>query len=119
LHLTRRFVWDRLKALGKILKAEKTDPSQIFRNQYGKLHENARPHFAKTTQQIVENLGWEVLSHPAYSSDYYLFRSMQHFLSEKTFQDIESVRKEVAQYFASETVNFFEMVGRFFFVIFL
>ncbi len=44
---------------------------------------------------------------------------MQHFLSEKTFQDIESVRKEVAQYFASETVNFFEMVGRFFFVIFL
>jgi hypothetical protein len=27
---------------------------------------------------------------------------MQHFLSEKTFQEIASVKKEVAQYFASK-----------------
>jgi histone-lysine N-methyltransferase SETMAR len=59
--------------------------------------ENARPNFAKTTQQTRENLGWEVLPGPAYSSDlalsdYNLFRLMQHFLSEKTFQEIESVK---------------------------
>ena len=57
--------------------------------------------------------GWEVLPHPAYSpnlapSDYHLFRSTQHFLSEKTFQDIESVRKEVVQYFDFKPVSFFE-----------
>jgi hypothetical protein len=33
---------------------------------------------------------------------------MQHFLSEKTFREIESVKKEVAQYFASKPGSFFE-----------
>jgi hypothetical protein len=34
---------------------------------------------------------------------------MQHFLAEKTFQEIESVKKQVAQYFASKPVSFFEI----------
>ncbi len=60
-------------------------------------------------KQTIENLGWEFSPHPAYSPDldYHLFRSMQHFLSQKTFQKIESARKEVAQYFASTPVIIF------------
>jgi hypothetical protein len=59
-------------------------------------------------------LGWEVLSRPAYSSDlalseHHLVRSMQNFLSEKTFQETERVKKKVAQYFASKPVIFFEI----------
>jgi hypothetical protein len=34
---------------------------------------------------------------------------MQNFLSEKTFQETERVKKEVAQYFASKPVIFFEI----------
>ncbi|GFX17193.1 mariner Mos1 transposase [Trichonephila clavipes] len=47
-------------------------------------HDNARPHTPVVTQQKLNALGWEVLGHPPYaSSDYYLFRSLQNYLTEK------------------------------------
>ncbi|GFT61092.1 histone-lysine N-methyltransferase SETMAR [Trichonephila clavipes] len=51
-------------------------------------HDNARPHTAIVTQQKLNALGWEVLGHPPYTpdiapSDYYLFRSLQNYLTEK------------------------------------
>ena len=57
------------------------------------LHDNARPHVAKTTRGRIENLGWEALPHPAYSpdlapSDSHLFRSMQHFFREKIYTEV-------------------------------
>ena len=77
------------------------------------LHDNARPHVAKTNRNTIENLGWEVLSHPAYStdlapSDYHLFRSMQHFLSEKNYLDLEEIKKDISQYFTSKLASFYE-----------
>ncbi|GFW16262.1 histone-lysine N-methyltransferase SETMAR [Trichonephila clavipes] len=54
-------------------------------------HDNARPHTAMVTQQKLNALGWEVLGHPSYSpdiapSDYYLFRFLQNYLTEKKIQ---------------------------------
>ena len=51
------------------------------------LHDNARPHVAAPVKTYLETLKWEVLLHPPYSpdiapSDYHLFRSMTHGLSE-------------------------------------
>jgi [histone H3]-lysine36 N-dimethyltransferase SETMAR len=60
-------------------------------------HDNARPHTAKLTKAKLQELGWEVLPHPAYSpdlapSDYHLFRDLQHELDEQHFEN-EDVKK--------------------------
>ena len=54
--------------------------------------DNARPHVAMRTKETILELGWEVLPHSAYSldkapSDYHLFRSMEHFLRDKSFKE--------------------------------
>ena len=77
------------------------------------LHDNARPHVAKTTRATIENLDWEVLAHPAYSpdlapTDYHLFRSMEHFFREKSYKDLESIKKDVAQFFDLKPASFYE-----------
>ena len=54
------------------------------------LHNNVRTHAAKPVKIYLENIKWDMLTHATYSpdlapSDYYLFRSKQHILSEQHF----------------------------------
>ena len=75
------------------------------------LHDNARPHIAKTVRQTLMSLGWEVLRHPAYSpdlapTDYHLFRSMNNALQGVHFQTFEEVQKWVDNFFASKRQEF-------------
>ncbi|GFW09020.1 histone-lysine N-methyltransferase SETMAR [Trichonephila clavipes] len=92
----------------KLLKQGETINADLYCNQLDKLnavikqkrpavasrkgivfhHDNARPHTAMVTHQKLNALGWEVLGHPPHSpdiapSDYYLFRSMQNYLTGK------------------------------------
>ncbi|GFU97994.1 mariner Mos1 transposase [Trichonephila clavipes] len=57
-------------------------------------HDNARPHVAKVVKTYLETLKCEVLPHPLYSpdlapSDYHLFRSMAHGLTDQHFRSYE------------------------------
>ncbi len=57
-------------------------------------------------------MGWEVLPHAPYSpdlapSDYHLFRSLQHFLREKKFDDFESVKKGMESFFSLKSLDFY------------
>ena len=69
--------------------------------------DKAKPHTALKTQQQIEELEWELLPHPAYSpdvapSDYYLFRSMEHFLRGRHFTNLEVVETGCREFFASK-----------------
>jgi len=60
------------------------------------LQNNARSHKAKKTLETIADLGWEILPHATYSPDlassnYHLFQSLQHYLSESQFKSVEQV----------------------------
>ena len=60
------------------------------------LHDIAHPHVAAPVKNYFETLKWEVLPHPPYSpdiapSDFHLFRSMMHGLSEQHFTSYQNI----------------------------
>ena len=76
-------------------------------------HDNATPHTFLATGQKLLRLSWEVMLHPPYSpdpapSDYYLFRSLQNSLNGKTFNDDETVKSHLVQFFADKHQKLYE-----------
>ncbi|CAK9833798.1 Mariner Mos1 transposase [Anthophora retusa] len=76
------------------------------------LHDNARPHVVKATQNHIFSLGWELVPHAAYSpdmapSDYHLFRSLQHHLADRHFERLEEIRQCIDDFNASKPVSFY------------
>ena len=76
-------------------------------------HDNATPHTSLATNQKLLRLGWEVILHPPYSadfttSDFYLFQSSKN-LNGETFNDDESVKSHLVQFFADKGQKFYEL----------
>ena len=76
------------------------------------LHDNARPHVAKSVKKTLMDLEWEILPHPAYSpdlapSDFHLFRSMQHTLEDTHFANLDELQKWIDNWIASKNKSFF------------
>jgi len=76
------------------------------------LHDNASSHKSKVVRDTVENLQWEVLHHAAYSpdlapSDYYLFASLGHALSERRFDSNENLQKWLTEWFTTKDSQFY------------
>ena len=76
------------------------------------LHHNSRLDFAKESRKKLEELDWEVLSHPAYSldlaqTDYRLFTELAFQFKEKSFDDFDHVFSSISDFFDSLPPAFF------------
>lgn len=108
--ITAEVYCSQLDRLNEALKSKR--PTMHAERKIYFQHDNARPHTALITRQKLIDLGWKKIDHPPYSpdlapSDYHLFRSLQHFLSGKKFNNIDEVKSGLAQYFASKPESFY------------
>ena len=77
------------------------------------LHDNARPHVAKSTRQKLLSLGWMTIPHPPYSPDlapthYHLYRSLSNYLREKKFNDESQIKMDLLNFYDQKTQDFYE-----------
>lgn len=75
--------------------------------------DNARPHTANLTMQTIQQMGWTVLPHPAYSpdlapSDYHLFANLKKPLRGKHFANLDEIKISVNQWLSETPKEFFE-----------
>ena len=75
-------------------------------------HDNARPHTAHMTLEAINNLGFELLSHPPYSpdlalSDYHLFGPMKKALGGQKFVSNLAAQNAVYQWIEQQPTSFF------------
>ena len=76
------------------------------------LHDNARPHVVAPVKTYFETLKCEALPYTPYSpdiasSDFHLFRSMTHGLSERHFTSYKNTKNWVNLWIASKDEAFF------------
>ncbi|CAJ0934544.1 unnamed protein product, partial [Mesorhabditis belari] len=85
-----------LDRVNAVLRSKGIDPTTVRL-----LHDNARPHVAKITQEKIERLGWELPVHPPYSPD--IAPSDYHY-----FEDIDDIKKWVSAFFQLKPGQFFQ-----------
>lgn len=64
------------------------------------LHDNARPHTARVTTDLLNTFGWDVFGHPPHSpdlapSDFYLFTHLKQHIAGERFHTDEEVQNHV------------------------
>lgn len=75
------------------------------------LHDNARPHTAKRTLELLDSFKWEIFPHSPYNpdlapSDFQLFLRMKTWLASQRFDDDEELRECVTELLRSQAANF-------------
>lgn len=78
------------------------------------IHDNARPHSARITQEKLTNFRWQVFQHPPYSpdlapSDYHLFPLMKRDFGGQRFDSTEEIREAVTTYYKNLDANQFAL----------
>lgn len=77
------------------------------------LHDNARPHTANATKNLLQRFGWEVFDHPPYSpdlapSDFHLFPRMKKSLGGHHFATDNELQTSVQTWLKAQAATFYE-----------
>ena len=77
------------------------------------LHDNAWPHSAAQTQDLITSFKWEQMDHPPYSpdlspSDFHLFLHLKKFLGGMRFDDDDDPKDAVQKWLTSQATAFYE-----------
>ncbi|UYV82696.1 hypothetical protein LAZ67_22000583 [Cordylochernes scorpioides] len=91
------------EVLSKLRAAIKWKRPGLLSRKVLLVHDNARPHAARTTQTLLENFKWEIFTHPHYSpvfspSDFHLFPALKFHLGGKHFANDDEVEAEANQW---------------------
>ena len=75
--------------------------------------ENARPHSAAQTQDLITSFRCEQMDHPLYSSDlapsgFHFFLHLKKFLGGKRFDDDDDLKDAVQKWLTSQAAAFYE-----------
>ncbi|CAK9810904.1 Histone-lysine N-methyltransferase SETMAR [Anthophora plagiata] len=78
------------------------------------LHDNARPHVARTTVALLQQFGWDIITHPPYSpdlapSDYHLFPKLNEHLAGTHISNNDEVKDEVQRFFIAMAASWYDM----------
>lgn len=78
------------------------------------LHDNARSHVARQTVALLQNFGWNIITHPPYSpdlapSDYHLFPKLKEHLAGRRFCSDEEVKDEVQRFLKDMAASWYDM----------
>jgi hypothetical protein len=78
-----------------------------------RLHDNARPHVARSTTELLDQFGWDAVAHPPHSldlapSDFRLFTKMKEGLAGELFTNDEEVKEAATNWTKVVAGSFYE-----------
>jgi len=78
------------------------------------LHDNARPHVARQIFALLDQFGWDIITHPPYSldlapCDYHLFPKLKEHLSGRHFCDDDEVKVAVQRFLNDMAASWYDM----------
>uniref|UniRef100_A0A0K0G1C6 Histone-lysine N-methyltransferase SETMAR (inferred by orthology to a human protein) n=1 Tax=Strongyloides venezuelensis TaxID=75913 RepID=A0A0K0G1C6_STRVS len=87
-------------------------PALVNRKELILLHDNSKPHVSKKTVFKLRELGYETLPHPSYSpdfplTDFYFFKRLNNFLTDKIFRNDEQAKTAFKAFIESRDPDFY------------
>lgn len=100
--------------LDRLQKAIKNKRPGLLSRKVFLIHDNARPHSARLTQEKLASFKWDVFEHPPYSpdlapSDFHLFPAMKTAFGGIRFDTTDDITEAVTAYFKNLDAKHFDV----------